>query len=181
VADREISRLKGQHIPTLDVVAAHAYSDADGSLTGAGRTQEGSKVGLRLVIPLIQGWGVVAGTDVARSQYQVSLQQQEAARRNVDRTSRSSFQAITSGISRLKALQSAVKAGKSTVEAKREGFKAGVNTNVEVLDAVRDLYGSERNYITAKYQFILSTLQLKQVAGKLEEVDLETVNSWLEN
>ncbi|MFW2439372.1 MAG: TolC family outer membrane protein [Arenicellales bacterium] len=179
VADREISRLKGQHIPTLGVVAAHSYSDADGSLTGAGRTQEGSNVGLRLVIPLVQGWGVVAGTDVARSQYQVSLQQQEAVRRNVDRTSRSSFQAITSGISRLKALQSAVKAGKSTVEAKREGFKAGVNTNVEVLDAVRDLYGSERNYITAKYQFILSTLQLKQVAGKLEVADLERVNSWL--
>ncbi|MEA1888857.1 MAG: TolC family outer membrane protein [Pseudomonadota bacterium] len=181
VADREISRLKGQHIPTLDVVASQTYNDADGSLSGSGRTNEGTNVGLRLVVPLVQGWGVVAGTDVARSQYQVSLQQQEAARRNVDRTSRSSFQAITSGISRLKALQSAVKAGKSTVEAKREGFKAGVNTNVEVLDAVRDLYGSERNYITAKYQFILSTLQLKQVAGKLEVADLQQVNGWLEN
>ena len=62
-----------------------------------------------------------------------------------------------------------------------EGFKAGVNTNVEILDAVRDLYGSERNYINAKYQFILSTLKLKQVAGKLEVADLERVNSWLEN
>jgi outer membrane protein TolC len=66
------------------------------------------------------------------------------------------------------------------VEAKREGFKAGVNTNVEVLDAVRDLYGSERDYINAKYQFILSTLQLKRVTGSLEVADLERVNSWLE-
>ena len=32
--------------------------------------------------------------------------------------------------------------------------------NVEVLDAVRDLYGSERDYISAKYQFILSNLEL---------------------
>ncbi|HDH08865.1 MAG TPA: hypothetical protein ENG96_05255, partial [Gammaproteobacteria bacterium] len=138
IADREISRLKGQHLPTLGVVATQTYSDSDGGLTGAGRKQDSSSVGLRLVIPLIQGWGVVAGTDEARSRYQVSLQRQEAARRNVDRTSRSSYQAVKSGISRLKALQSAVKAGKSTVEAKREGFKAGVNTNVEILDAVRD-------------------------------------------
>ncbi|NOY17241.1 MAG: TolC family outer membrane protein [Gammaproteobacteria bacterium] len=179
VADREISRIKGQHLPTLGVVASRSYSDASSSLTGAGRKREGSNVGLRLVIPLIQGWGVVAGIDEARSQYQVSLQKQESARRNVDRTSRSSYQAVKSGISRLKALKSAVKAGKSTVEAKREGFKAGVNTNVEVLDAVRDLYGSERNYINAKYQFILSTLKLKQVAGKLVLADLERVNGWL--
>jgi len=180
VASREISRIKGQHLPTLGVVASHSSSDADGSLTGSGRKQDRSDVALRLVIPLVQGWGVVAGTDEARARYQVTLQQQEAARRNVDRTSRSSYQAVKSGISRLIALQSAVRAGKSTVEAKREGFKAGVNTNVEVLDAVRDLYGSERDYINAKYQFILSTLQLKQVAGKLEVADLEKVNGWLE-
>jgi outer membrane protein len=180
IADREISRVKGQHWPTLDVVASRASIDADGSLTGAGRLQGNTDVGLRLDIPLIQGWGVVAGTDEARSLYQVSLQNREGIRRNVDRTSRSSYQAVKSGISRLIALRAAVKAGLSTVEAKQEGFKAGVNTNVEVLDAVRDLYGSERDYISAKYQFILSTLQLKQVAGQLEVADLEKVNSWLE-
>lgn len=180
IADREISRVKGQHWPTLDVVASHSNVDSDGSLTGSGRLTEGTDVGLRLDIPLIQGWGVVAGTDEARALYQVSLQNQEGVRRNIDRTSRSSYQAVKSGISRLKALRAAVKAGLSTVEAKQEGFKAGVNTNVEVLDAVRDLYGSERDYIRAKYQFILSTLQLKQVAGQLEVADLERVNSWLE-
>lgn len=181
VANREISRLKGQHIPTLGVVASTSGYDSDGGLFDGGREQDDSQIGLRLVIPLIQGWGVVAGTEEARSLYQASLQRQVAARRSVDRTSRSSYQAIKSGISRLKALQLAVKAGMSSVEAKREGYKSGVNTNVEVLDAVRDLYASERNYITAKYQFILSTLQLKQVAGKLEVADLEKVNSWLEN
>ncbi len=181
VADREISRLKGQHLPTLGLVASQSFSEADGSLTGAGRKQEGGNVGLRLVVPLIQGWGVVAGTGEARARYQVALQNQEKVRRNIDRTSRSSYHAVKSGISRLRALKSAVKAGQSTVEAKREGFKAGVNTNVEILDAVRDLYGSERNYINAKYQFLLSTLQLKQVAGKLEVSDLERVNSWLES
>jgi outer membrane protein len=180
IADREISRIKGQHWPTLDVVASHLNTDSDGSLTGSGRLTEDTNVGLRLDIPLIQGWGVVAGTDEARSRYQVSLQNQEGIRRNIDRTSRSSYQAIKSGISRLIALRAAVKAGESTVEAKREGFNAGVNTNVEVLDAVRDLYGSERDYINAKYGFILSTLQLKQVAGQLEVADLEKVNSWLE-
>lgn len=180
IADREISRIKGQHWPTLDVVASHSNVDADGSLTGSGRVTEGTDVGLRLDIPLIQGWGVVAGSDEARSRYQISLQNQVSVRRNIDRSSRSSYQAVKSGISRLVALRAAVKAGESTVEAKREGFNAGVNTNVEVLDAVRDLYSSERDYISAKYTFILSHLQLKQVAGQLEVADLERVNGWLE-
>jgi outer membrane protein len=179
ITEREVSRIKAGHLPTLDLVAVHSNSDADGSLTGSGRTDKNTDIGLQLVIPLIQGWGVVAGTKEARALYQAALHKQEGVRRNVDRTSRSAYQAITSGISRLQALESAVKAGKSTVEAKREGFKAGVNTNVEVLDAVRDLYGSERDYINAKYQFILSTLQLKRVAGILEVPDLDRVNGWL--
>jgi outer membrane protein len=180
IAEREVSRIKAGHYPTLDLVASHSNSDADGSLTGSGRTDESTELGLQLGIPLIQGWGVVSETKEARALYQAALHDQEGVRRNVDRTSRSAYQAITSGISRLQALNKAVIAGKSAVEAKREGFKAGVNTNVEVLDAVRDLYGSERDYINAKYQFILSTLQLKRVTGSLEVADLERVNSWLE-
>ena len=180
IADREVSRIKAGHLPVLGLVARHSNIDADGSLSGSGRLSENTDVALQLDIPLIQGWGVVAGTKEARALYQAVLQEQEGVRRSVDRTSRSAYQAIKSGISRLQALKSAVKAGTSTVEAKREGFKAGVNTNVEVLDAVRDLYFSERDYINAKYQFILSTLQLKRVAGSLKVTDLEVVNSWLE-
>ena len=180
IADREVSRIKSGHLPVLGLVARHSNIDADGSLSGSGRLSENTDVALQLDIPLIQGWGVVAGTKEARALYQAVLQEQEGVRRSVDRTSRSAYQAIKSGISRLQALKSAVKAGASTVEAKREGFKAGVNTNVEVLDAVRDLYFSERDYINAKYQFILSTLQLKRVAGSLKVTDLEIVNSWLE-
>ena len=180
IADREVARIKAGHLPTLDLVASHSNSDSDGSLTGSGRESENTDIGLQLDIPLIQGWGVVAGTREARSLYQAAVHQQESVRRSVDRNSRAAYQAITSGISRLQALEKAVRAGNSTVEAKREGFKAGVNTNVEVLDAVRDLYGSERDYINAKYQFMLSTLQLKRVAGSLEVSDLEKVNSWLE-
>ena len=180
IAEREVSRIKAGHLPVLGLVARHSNIDADGSLSGSGRLSENTDVALQLDIPLIQGWGVVAGTKEARALYQAVLQEQEGVRRSVDRTSRSAYQAIKSGISRLQALKSAVKAGASTVEAKREGFKAGVNTNVEVLDAVRDLYFSERDYINAKYQFILSTLQLKRVAGSLKVTDLEIVNSWLE-
>ncbi len=180
IADREVSRIKAGHYPTLDLVASHSNSDADGSLTGSGRINENSDIGLQLGIPLVQGWGVVSGTREARALYQTALHKQEGIRRSVDRTSRSAYRAVTSGISRLQALDKAVRAGNSTVEAKREGFKAGVNTNFEVLEAVRDLYSSERDYINAKYQFILSTLQLKRVTGSLEVADLERVNSWLE-
>jgi len=180
IANREVSRIKAGHYPTLDLVASHSNVDADGSLTGSGRLNENTDIGLQLEIPLIQGWGVVSGTREARALYQTALHKQEGVRRSVDRTSRSAYRAVTSGISRLQALNKAVRAGNSTVEAKREGFKAGVNTNFEVLEAVRDLYASERDYINAKYQFILSTLQLKRVTGSLEVADLERVNSWLE-
>jgi outer membrane protein len=180
IAEREVSRIKAGHLPTLDLVASHANTETDGSLTGSGRTSETTDVGLQIDIPLISGWGVVAGTREARSLYQASLNQREGVRRRIDRSARSAYQAVKSGISRLRALDKAIISGESTVEARTEGYKAGVNTNLEVLDALRDLYGIQRDYINAKYQFMLSMLQLERVAGQLDYQDLVKVNGWLE-
>ena len=101
-------------------------------------------------------------------------------KRQVTRNVRDVFNDVVSGIKRVNALKQAVVAGESAVEAKNEGFAAGLITNLDVLDAQRDLYQAQRNYLRARYDFILAVLSLEQSAGQLDEDDVRRVNAWLE-
>ncbi len=83
------------------------------------------------------------------------------------------------GTSRIRATRQAVIASESVVEAKKAGFEAGINTNLEVLDAQRDLFFAANAALRARYDYILQLLRLKQAAGTLTEKDLIAFNSWL--
>jgi outer membrane protein len=72
-------------------------------------------------------------------------------------------------------------ASESAVEAKTQGFDAGINTNLNVLDATRDLYRAKRDLSSARYDYLLNMLRLKQAAGTLGESDVAQINSWLES
>jgi outer membrane protein len=70
--------------------------------------------------------------------------------------------------------------GMPALAAKTEGFAAGVNTNIDVLDANRDLYRAKRDLASARYDYALNLPRLKQAAGTLSETDLAQINVWLQ-
>ena len=86
---------------------------------------------------------------------------------------------MTSRISQAEALAEAITAGESALEAKEEGFNAGLTTNLDVLDAQRDLSRSRTDYLRARYDYIISVLELEKAVGNLDEDDILRVNNWL--
>jgi outer membrane protein len=80
----------------------------------------------------------------------------------------------------VRALAQAVVASESALDAKKTGYEAGINTNVQVLDAQRDLFSARRDYAQARYNYLLNLLQLKEAAGILSAEDIKQINSWLE-
>ena len=103
----------------------------------------------------------------------------EAARRKATSAATSAFLAVTSGISQVTALAEAIVAGENALQAKEEGFSAGLTTNLDVLDAQRDLSLSRTNYLRARYNYILSLLRLEQAVGDLGDEDIRFINDWL--
>ncbi|GHY50080.1 outer membrane protein TolC [Vibrio cholerae] len=68
---------------------------------------------------------------------------------------------------------------KSALEATEAGFDVGTRTIVDVLDATRRLYDANKNLSNARYDYILSVLQLRQAIGTLSEQDVMDVNAGL--
>ena len=83
------------------------------------------------------------------------------------------------GVNLVQALKQSVVAQASALEAKTEGYKAGLNTLLPVLDAQRDLYLARRDYAQSRYEYLINRLKLKQAAGTLSETDLVGISSAL--
>jgi outer membrane protein len=82
-------------------------------------------------------------------------------------------------VSLVQALRQSVAAQQNALEAKEEGFRAGLFGLLPVLDAQRDLYLARRDFEQSRYDYLLNRLRLKLAAGTLSEVDLAGIDAVL--
>ena len=176
-ARREIERIQAGHSPTLDAVGSIGLNDSEsGGLLGETRRAD---VGLRLSLPLYSGGSILSRTRESRHRYQRSLDVLERERRRAQRETRDAYLGVDSGISRVQALEQAVRSSLTAAEAIDAGFQVGTRTSVDVLDAQRDLFRARRDLSEARYRYVLDVLRLKRAAGTLSEEDLRIVSIWL--
>ncbi len=179
VARREIQRQRAEYYPTVDLVGSHNRRDTGGSLFGGGSEVETTDVILRLALPIFQGGQTLYRTREASYRFRQAADELEAQRRLVRRQTREAFLGTNTGISKASAFEQSVLSQETALNAKIKGFEAGVGTNLAVLDAQRDLYLAKRDHLQARYDYLLSSLRLKQSAGILSPADLAQVNQML--
>lgn len=170
-------RRAGRH-PALDFVASHSYTDLSGGSFGGRETTDNS-VGVQFTMPLFQGGGISAGIREGQAQLTQSREGLEQERRAVVRETSDAYLGVLTEIGRVKALQQAVVSSQSALDATEAGYQVGTRTTVDVLTARRNLFLAKRNHSRARYDYILSTLRLKQASGILAGSDLEQINTWL--
>ena len=62
----------------------------------------------------------------------------------------------------------------------QRGFELGAVTSVDVLNALRDQFRSERDLQQVRYEHVKYILQLKRETGLLTADDMLEVGGWLE-
>ena len=67
-----------------------------------------------------------------------------------------------------------------TLKALGLGFKSGLNTNIQVLDAERDLFQAKKDFAQSRYDYLINSIRLKKVTNNLTEQDILAINKWLE-
>jgi len=175
VAHQEVMRQRAGHFPTLAMIYNQNRKDTGSTLYGGGSDVETKDLTLRLTVPIFEGGMTSAVTQEAAHRYQKSKEELEQEFRSIERTTRAAFDGTVSGISLIKALRQSVVAQQSALEAKTEGYKAGLNTVLAVLDAQRDLHMALRDFAQSRYDYLVNRLRLKQAAGTLAEADLAVV------
>ena len=179
-AQQVIALEKSGHYPSLDIVGEKNYtSQSDSSFGGSSKVHQES-VSIRFNLPIFEGGGVSSRVRQASHRLDEAMQNEEAQRRAVVRQGREAYNGVMSGISRVKALKQALVSGQKALESTEAGYEVGTRTTVDVLNVRRDLFRAKRDYANARYEYILSSLRLKQAAGTLSQNDLAQINTWLE-
>ena len=147
-------------------------------LPGASHTQD-ANLTLNLGIPIFQGGQVVAQTNQAKYNYQVTQQQLEQILRATTNQTRQSYLGIILGIKQIQADREAVKSLISSYHGLNEGYRVGTQTLVNVLSEQQRVFLAETQYAADRYAYVINLLSLKQAAGTLSRADLEAINAWL--
>jgi outer membrane protein len=180
IAEREVSKQRAGHYPTLDLVANSGNSKSFGSTALGMLETEYQNIGLQLNIPVFQGGQVVSRQREAAANRTASQSNLEAARRSAALSARQYYLGVVNGLAQVKALKAALVSSQSALESNKLGYEVGVRINIDVLNAENQVYVTRRDLARATLDTLLSQLRLKAAVGALGEDDVAQINALLE-
>ena len=178
VAQKAIDIERAAKSPTLNLFAKHSGSSTFGE-AAYDQDKFNASVGLNFSMPLYEGGKIDSKVLEARLRLKQSRQQLELQKRLTAQQTRAAYLTILSGLSQVKALKQALDSTQTAAKATQAGFEAGTRTAVDVLLALRETFSAKRDYSSARYDFLLNTLRLKQASGTLSEKDIAGVSKLL--
>jgi outer membrane protein len=182
-AQLEATKASREYWPTLDLTASVGANASTGTLASPAdmaTSTRSQSVGVQLTVPLYGG-----GATQARMREALALQDKAAAeltatQRAVRAQAQQAYWGLSSGVAQTQALQAAVEAGRAAVQSNTVGYRIGTRISPDVLNAVQQLYTSERDLSKARTDSVMQALKLKAARGALQTDDLAAVQSLLE-
>ncbi|PJJ20006.1 outer membrane protein [Janthinobacterium sp. 67] len=176
-AKRDIGRNRAGHYPTLDLIAnaGHTYTTGGGS-----GSSNNNAIGVQWSIPIFSGFAVTSKVRESIALENKARNDLESARRAASQGARQAFLGVNSGLAQVKALEAAEVSSKSALESNQLGYQVGVRINIDVLNAQKQLFSTQKDLSKARYDTIMNGLRLKAAAGTLKETDLMPVNALLD-
>ena len=170
---------KAQHLPKITVSADYSKRDIAATVTPDSSNPEEKSINLNITMPIFSGG--LTSSQARQSSYQAQAAEQNyiATKRNTMQATRSNHQLAITNAARVKARKQSITSAESALKATQAGYEVGTRTIIDVLMAQRTLFQAKRNYSNARYDYILSMMRLKQVAGQLSPADVLDLNKWL--
>lgn len=181
IAGLEVLRQQAGYLPTLNAVGTMSRQDTGGSIYGSGQKLDNAELGFKLSLPLFEGGMTASLVREAVARKDKAEKERELELRRTERTTRSAFLAVQASARTLAALRKSVVAQDSALQARLQGFKSGIANIVAVVDAYRLFYAAKRDYLQARYDYLINRLRLKQSVGTLSRADLEDLGALLKN
>jgi outer membrane protein len=191
IAHDNVRAAFGGHLPTLDLVAGRSYNKVDSNQTLAGdgipsqlfpgvdSKNNDRQIALQLTVPIFSGG--FTQSKVRQNEYLWIAAKETVVQnsRATERQARDAYLGVISGIARVQALEQARESSRTALKATEAGYEVGTRTAVDVLNARQKLVQSETDYSSARYDYLVSVLQLRLAAGTLDRAQLIEINNWL--
>ncbi|MBA4144038.1 MAG: TolC family outer membrane protein [Nitrosospira sp.] len=177
VARQEINKQRAGHAPRVELVASVNKAKSD-NIIFFGLDTFTRSVGVQVNVPLYSGGSVNALTSQAVSNLEKAKAELETMTNQVLIELRKEFNLNLSSSRRIDALANSVSSGMFLLEATQKSVKGGTRTNIDILNAQRQLFEAKLELTQARYNYLLSYLRLRKAAGVIETNDLQDVSRY---
>jgi outer membrane protein len=178
-ANNDVSKQKAAHLPSVDFQFTAQKSNIGYENSPSSDTKS-LAASFNLTIPIYSGGSVSAGTAERRGRLIVIKQRYEQYRRELKKNVREAYLNTDASWQRIDASKQAMSAAKETHDAMSKGFKFGTVTVLDVLDALNRKLEALLSFKRAQYDFVVSYIQLQQLAGTLDKQLIDKTSSWQE-
>ena len=185
IAKRDVSIARSGHMPTVDLFAQRSEYDSTATQINNGRKgpadsdQVQDTIGVQVTVPIFSGGVTQSRVRERVYLHRASREKLEGSQRTAERQTRDAYLGVIAEKARVSALKQAVKSNQTALEATEAGFEVGTRTTVDVLDARRRLFESQRDYARSRYDYLINLVRLKSAAGVLAPPDLAQINGFL--
>lgn len=173
------------HLPTISIEGMFGHSVTQpivnqGIMVGGGASDRTS-LSLSLNLPLFTGGATSAQRRAAAYNVTAAQQSLEFTKRQLTQNIRNAYRRVNTDVLVIAQRQQSITSARSRLEATELGAEVGTRNIVEVLLARENLYRALRQYDDARYNYVIDSLVLKQVAGILTPQDVIELNRWLQD
>ncbi len=175
-SEQAVRASKAQHLPTLTATAGYSANNTDQAFR---EDTAGAQIGLQFNLPIFSGG--TTSSQVRQASYQLEQAQQtyDQNLRMINSNTRNLYRTVNSDVERVSARCQGITSSESALKATQSGYDVGTRNITDVLNAQQKLFGATSDYLNTRYDYIVNTLKLKQVAGTLSEKDLTDLNNWM--
>jgi outer membrane protein len=176
------------HAPTITATYRYQDTETTGSIRqnpdslfnfAPDSEQTNESWQIRFDVPLAAGGAISANRRRAAEQFNAARETRINLSRNTVTQARSLHMTVMSDVSRVNARKQSIVSSQSAVDATQAGYEVGTRNIVDVLNAQNKLFAAQRDYANSRYDFVINSLRLKEVAGTLSPEDIARLESFL--
>lgn len=177
-ASDDVAVQKSKHLPVVDLQLYYYDTDTGYQSVRTNHTQT-QVAAINVNMPIFTGGTTMHRVDEAESKLAISKEQNEAKVRGLIKETSETFTLSNANARRIRAAEKALESAGKSHEAMKSGFKYGVKTMGDVLQAQQAEYKARRELAKSRYQYILNRVRFLKAIGTISEDNLSELNAWL--
>ncbi len=180
VAQLELRARQGARLPTLNLVAGRQwFEDRAPTIDASWYDRTMDTAGLQLQIPIFQGGYLIARAREAAARLNESKENLLDASRGAELAASQAYLNLVTTIAQVQAFEQALQSSQVSLESNQVGREVGTRTQVDVLDALRQVYAARRDLYRSRYTYLQNQIMLKSAVGELGDADLTAMAAQL--
>ena len=179
------------HFPDIDLVASITQNNSRGivgfnpatdpPVTYGPNGIEQTRYSLEFNWPIVTGGLLHAERREAEALAEQADQQELLTERFVIRDVKTKFTSVLTNLANVNARKASLKSSNFALKATMVGYEENTRNIVDLLNAEKNYFSAQRDLIAAKYDYIISTLELKLVSGILSPADIYEISGYLDS